>query len=387
MKKKIAILGSTGSIGKTLLNIIKKDFKNYEIVLLTANKNSKELLKQSKLFKVKNLVLTNKQSYEIIKKKKLKINIYNNFNSFSRIFKKKIDYGLSSITGIEGLKPTINLIKYTRNIAIANKESIICGWSLIEKELKKNKTNFIPIDSEHFSLWYGLKENKIKNIDEIYITASGGPLLSTPLSKLKNISVKEALNHPNWRMGKKISIDSATMINKIYEVIEAKNIFNLSYNRIKILIHPKSYIHAIIKFNNGMIKIIAHDTTMRIPIHNSLFFKSQKKIISKKIDFEILNNLNFQEISPQRYPMINVLNYLPNKSSLFETVIVSANDTLVELFLKKKIKFQEINKQLLKLMQNKEFIKYKKTKPKHLDQIHNLHNYVRLKILEKVYKS
>ena len=279
------------------------------------------------------------------------------------------------------------MIKYTRNIAIANKESIICGWSLIEKELKKNKTNFIPVDSEHFSLWYGLKENKIKNIDEIYITASGGPLLSTPLSKLKNISVKEALNHPNWRMGKKISIDSATMINKIYEVIEAKNIFNLSYNRIKILIHPKSYIHAIIKFNNGMIKIIAHDTTMRIPIHNSLFFKSQKKITSKKIDFEILNNLNFQEIFPQRYPMINVLNYLPNKSSLFETVIVSANDTLVELFLKKKIKFQKIKKQLLKLMQNKEFIKYKKIKPKHLDQIHNLHNYVRLKILEKVYKS
>ena len=289
MKKKIAILGSTGSIGKTLLNIIKKDFKNYEIVLLTANKNSKELLKQSKLFKVKNLVLTNKQSYEIIKKKKLKINIYNNFSSFSKIFKKKIDYGLSSITGIEGLKPTINLIKYTRNIAIANKESIICGWSLIEKELKKNKTNFIPVDSEHFSLWYGLKENKIKNIDEIYITASGGPLLSTPLSKLKNISVKEALNHPNWRMGKKISIDSATMINKIYEVIEAKNIFNLSYNRIKILIHPKSYIHAIIKSKNGMIKIIAHDTTMRINT-NSLFFKSQK--IISKIDFEILNNLN-----------------------------------------------------------------------------------------------
>ena len=135
-----------------------------------------------------------------------------------------------------------------------------------------------------------------------------------------------------------------------------------------------------------MIKIIAHDTTMRIPIHNSLFFKSQKKIISKKIDFEILNNLNFQEIFPQRYPMINVLNYLPNKSSLFETVIVSANDTLVELFLKKKIKFQEINKQLLKLMQNKEFIKYKKIKPKHLDQIHNL-QLCSFKILEKVYKS
>ena len=387
MKKKIAILGSTGSIGKTLLNIIKKDTKNYEIVLLTANKNYKELLKQSKLFKVKNLILTNKKSFEILKKRKLNINIYNNFNLLNNIFKKKIDYGLSAITGIEGLKPTINLIKYTSRIAIANKESIICGWSLIEKELKKNKTNFIPVDSEHFSLWYGLSENKINNIDKIYITASGGPLLSTPLSKLKNISIKKALNHPNWTMGKKISIDSATMINKIYEVIEAKNIFNLPYKKINILIHPKSYIHAIIKFNNGMIKIIAHDTTMRIPIHNTLFNKSEKKIFSKNINLKILNNLNFQKISPQRYPIINLLNYLPNKSSLYETVIVSANDTLVDLFLKKKIKFNEINERLFKLIKNKEFIKYKKIKPKQLDQIHNLHNYVRLKTIEKVYKS
>ena len=203
MKKKIAILGSTGSIGKILLNLIKNDKKNYEIVLLTADKNYKELIKQSKLFKVKNLIIINKESYKILKKKKLKKNIYNNFNFFNKIFKKKIDYALSSITGLEGLKPTINLIQYTRRIAIANKESIICGWPLIEKELKKNKTNFIPVDSEHFSLWYGLKGNKIKNIEKIYITASGGPLLSTPLSKLKNISIKEALNHPNWRMGKK----------------------------------------------------------------------------------------------------------------------------------------------------------------------------------------
>ena len=294
---------------------------------------------------------------------------------------------MSSITGLEGLKPTINLIQYTRRIAIANKESIICGWPLIEKELKKNKTNFIPVDSEHFSLWYGLKGNKIKNIEKIYITASGGPLLSTPLSKLKNISIKEALNHPNWRMGKKISIDSATMINKIYEVIEAKNIFNLSYNRIKILIHPKSYIHAIIKFNNGMIKIIAHDTTMKIPIHNTLFHNPEKKILSKKINLKILNNLKFQEISPQRFPITKILNYLPNTSSLYETVIVSANDTLVDLYLKKKIKFHEINKRLFKLIQNNEFIKYKKVKPKQLDQIYNLHNYVRLKTIEKVYKS
>ena len=389
MKKKIAILGSTGSIGKTLLNIISKDYNNFEVVLLSANTNYKELFKQTKKFNVKNVIINDQESLTKFKNKnkKSKLKIYNNFESMKYIFKQKIDYVMSSIVGIDGLEPTLKIIKYTKKIAIANKESIICGWSLIEKELKKNKTNFIPVDSEHFSLWYGLSENKINNIDKIYITASGGPLLSTPLSKLKNISIKKALNHPNWTMGKKISIDSATMINKIYEVIEAKNIFNLPYKKINILIHPKSYIHAIIKFNNGMIKIIAHDTTMRIPIHNTLFNKLEKKIFSKNINLKILNNLNFQKISPQRYPIINLLNYLPNKSSLYETVIVSANDTLVDLFLKKKIKFNEINERLFKLIKNKEFIKYKKIKPKQLDQIHNLHNYVRLKTIEKVYKS
>ncbi len=387
MKKKIAIIGSTGSIGKSLLNIIKKDKKNFEIVLLTANKNHKELVKQIKVYNVKNLIITNRKSYEILKNKKLNVNIYNNFDGLNKIFKKKIDYAISAITGVAGLKPTVSLIKFTKTIAIANKESIICGWNLIEKELKKNKTHFIPVDSEHFSIWYGLIKNKINNIENIYLTASGGPLLKTPLSSFNKISVKKALNHPNWSMGKKISIDSATMINKVYEVIEAKNIFNLSYNKIKILIHPKSYVHAILKFNNGMIKIIAHDTTMKIPIHNTLFNKFEKQINSKKINLKILNNLNFQEINLKRYPILKLLNYLPKKSSLYETVIVSSNDTLVDLFLKRKIKFHEIHKKLFQIIRNKEFLRFKKIYPHHIDEIYRLHNYVRLKTLEKVYKS
>ena len=185
MKKKIAILGSTGSIGTTLINIIKKDKKNFEIVLLSADENHKQLLKQAKLFKVKNLIITNKNSYNKIKVKKNsdKIKIYNNFDSFKKIFKTKIDYVMSSIVGLDGLEPTINIIKYTKTLAIANKESIICGWNLIKKELKKNKTNFIPVDSEHFSIWYSLKNTKNFNIKKIYLTASGGPLLHTSKEK------------------------------------------------------------------------------------------------------------------------------------------------------------------------------------------------------------
>ena len=183
MKKKIAILGSTGSIGKNLINVIKKDKKNFEIVLLSAEGNYKELLKQAKYFNVKNLIITNENSYTKIKKYTFtkNIKIFNNFDNFKKIFKTKVDYTMSSITGIQGLKPTIDIIKYSKKIAIANKESIICGWNLINKELRKNNTEFIPVDSEHFSLWYALKNIDANNIEKIYLTASGGPLYKTSL--------------------------------------------------------------------------------------------------------------------------------------------------------------------------------------------------------------
>ena len=383
MKKKIAILGSTGSIGKTLIKIIQNN-NNFEIKLLTANKDYKNLFKQAKKFNVKNLIITDHKSY--IKLKKINedsnIKIYNNFNSLNKIFKSKIDYVMSSITGIQGLKPTIEIIKFSKKIAIANKESIICGWSLIQRELTKYHTKFIPVDSEHFSLWFGLKGLKYENIERLILTASGGPLYKTPINKFSKIEISQALNHPNWKMGKKISIDSATMINKIYEVIEAKNIFNISYEKINILIHPKSYVHAILKFNNGLIKIIAHDTTMEIPIFNTLFFNSNNKIYSKKIDVYSLNNLNFNKVDSKRYPMIKLLKMLPNKHSLFETIIVSANDTLVELFLNNKIRFTDIQKKLFNIVQRKEFQKFKKKIPINIEDITNLNNYVRLKIKE-----
>ena len=389
MTKKVAILGSTGSIGKSLLNIIASDKNNFQIVLLTANKNYKLLFNQAKKFDVKNLIITNKKSYEILKdrlKKNKSINVFNNYNSFNKILKKKIYYTMSSISGINGLSPTLKIIKYTKNIAIANKESIIIAWNLISKELKKNKTNFIPVDSEHFSIWYGLNNYESSNLDKIYLTASGGPFSNLALQEFKKIKLKQALNHPNWKMGKKISIDSATMINKIYEVIEAKNIFNINYKNIKILLHPNSYVHAILKFNNGLIKLIAHDTTMKIPIFNTLYFNQFKKIISKELNIGVLNNLKFNAPDVKRYPMIKLLKLLPVKNSLYETVIVSANDCLVELFLKEKIGFSNIQKELFKIIQSKEFVHYKKKVPKNLDDILNLNNYVRLKLLKKVYK-
>ena len=385
MKKTIAILGSTGSIGRSLLKIIDKDKKNFKILLLTANKDYKTLINQARKFNVKKIIITNKASYEIAKKKYLKssIKIFNSFNNLKKIIGKKIDYTMSSIIGIEGLDPTLKIIKFTKIIAIANKESIVCGWNLINKELLKSNTKFIPVDSEHFSLWYAINNTKYNKIENFFLTASGGPFYNKPLKNFKNIKISEALNHPNWRMGKKISIDSATMINKVYEVIEAKNIFDIPYKKIDILIHPKSYVHSLIKFNNGMIKVIAHDTTMDIPIFNTLYLNSDQKIISKKINIEALNNLDFKKVSIKRYPIIKLLKKLPDKSSLFETIIVSANDTLVNLFLSKKIKFTDIQKKLFKIINYKEFSKYKKISPKNVKDILYLNDYVRLKINEK----
>ena len=381
--KKIIIFGSTGSIGTSLLNIIKNDKKNFNIKLISANKNYKKLIKQAIFFNVKNLIITDKTSFLKAKKiiKNKDINIYNNFSSFKKIFKnEKADYTMSAITGFQGLKPTVDIIKFTRVIAIANKESIICGWNLIKKKLIKYKTTFIPVDSEHFSIWSLIINNKYKNFEKIYLTASGGPFRKLPLNQFKNITQEKALKHPNWSMGKKISIDSATMMNKVFEIIEAKKIFDFKYDQLEILIHPESYLHAIVKFDNGLTKLLIHDTNMKIPIINSLYNEENFKIKSNQLNIKILNNLNLKKVDRQRYPLIEILDTLNNIDSLFETVIVSANDNLVNKFLKNEIKFTDISKRLIKFIKLKEFKRYNKITPKSVAEIEKLANYVSLKI-------
>jgi 1-deoxy-D-xylulose-5-phosphate reductoisomerase len=177
----------------------------------------------------------------------------------------------------------------------------------------------------------------------VYITASGGPFRNLPLNKFKDITIKNALKHPNWLMGKKISIDSATMMNKVFEIIEAKKIFDLKYSQLEILVHPKSYLHAIVKFNNGLSKLLVHDTNMTIPIFNSIYNNNEKNIKSKKINIDVLNNLDLKKVDNIKFPVIKIIKKLLEKDSLFETVIVSANDKLVNLFLNNKIKFSDIS--------------------------------------------
>ena len=262
---------------------------------------------------------------------------------------------MSAISGIEGLNPTIQITKYTKLIAIANKEAIICGWNILNRELKKNKTKFIPVDSEHFSIHYALRNNSILNVEDIYLTASGGPFINYNLNQFKFITKKKAIKHPNCKMGQKITIDSATMMNKAFEVIEAKKIFNLDYNKLDIFIHTQSYVHAIVKFHNGLTKMLIHDTSMTIPIFNSLYPNFAKKIYSKNLNLDIINNLDFKKVNLNKFPSVKILKTLPKIDSLFETIIVTVNDNLVKQFLNDEIKFTDISKVLLKILKTSIF--------------------------------
>ena len=385
MKKKIGILGSTGSIGESTVQIINNNKKDFDVIFLSTNNNIKKLYKQSNKLHPKAVIIFNKQKYFKFKKKflKKKIKVFNSFNDLKKsLIKSKIDYVMCAISGLAGLDSTINSINITKNIAIANKESIICAWNLIEKKLIKNKTKFIPVDSEHFSIWSILNSHSIKEVEKIIITASGGPFLNYNLKKLNHVKAKEAIKHPNWSMGKKISIDSATLMNKVFEVIEAQKIFNIDIKKFEILIHPKSYIHSIIKFINGQIKILAHDTDMKIPIFNSIYQNKLKKIYTKKIDINLLNNLNLNKVDPIKYPSIKILKKVNNNNTLFETLLISANDELVDLYIKNKIKFLEINKILTKILKNKKYLNLNKKKPKKISDIINLSDEVRLKTRE-----
>ncbi len=382
MKKKIAILGSTSSIGNSLLSLINKNKKDFKIELLTANTNYEDLIKQAKKFKVKNLIITDPDSFEKSKKicEDKKIKIYLNFENLKKILPKKVDYVMSAISGIGGLLPTLKIIKHTKLIAIANKESIVCGWSIINKEIKRNKTKFIPVDSEHFSIFSLLQNRNVHDIEKIYITASGGPFIDLPKNKFDKIRLGDALKHPNWRMGKKITIDSATLMNKVFEVIEAKNIFNIDYKNISILTHPKSYVHAIIKFKNGLSKFLIHEPDMKIPIYNSIFYQSNQDLKNKPLNFSTLNNLSLKKVEINKFPLVKLLNKLPKESSLYETILITVNDYFVHKFLEKKINFKELTKLIFKISNLREFQKFKKIKPKKVDDIYRLRDYVSSKM-------
>ena len=286
---------------------------------------------------------------------------------------------MAAIVGVAGLQPTIDAIKISKTVALANKESIICGWEILSKLTNKYKTKILPVDSEHFSIMELTKDISDEEIEEIIITASGGPFLNTPQSKLNRIKPKQAINHPNWKMGKKISVDSANLMNKVFEVVEACKIFKFHKKKYRIMIHPQSYVHSIIRFKNGLIKMILYNTDMKIPISNTLYGKKNHVLSVKKIDAKILNKLNLQNVNTKRFPSIKLINKCLNLGILAPTIVNASNEVLVSLFLTKKIGFLNIVKTINKIFRDKDFKKYARRKPVSIKDIKITDNWARLK--------
>jgi len=378
MKKKIAILGSTGSIGSTTLNIIKKT-KLFDVTLLLVNNNIYKTIEQINKFKPKIVVIIDKKSFLIIKKrnKNKKIIILNSLENINK-YLKKVDITVSAIPGIAGLKPTVQFVKLSKKILIANKEAVVCGWNLIKSNSKKYKTELVSIDSEHFSIQELTKNYSNEDIDKIYITASGGPFLNFNINKFKNIKPKAALKHPKWKMGSKISIDSATLMNKVLEIIEAIRLFPFSFEKYEVIIHPQSLVHAIVKFNNGITKFLYHETDMSVPIANALFnFKlNLKKNNLLKIKNNSIQNLEFIPIDKKRFPAINLVSK-KNMTKSAPIILNAANEIFVDQFLKSKISFNSIYTHLLLVLKDKNYIKYAKMQSNNLKAIYKIDKWAR----------
>ena len=386
MKKKILLLGSTGSIGRSSLNIIRNYKSKLEIVALSTNKSIRLIIKQSKEFKVKNLIINDFESYKKILNYGLnkKISIFNNISDFLKTNKKKFDVTIIGISGFDGFDPTLKVIPHSKNLSSANKESIICGWKFINKKLNKYKTNFIPLDSEHFSIWSIIKDSNHDMISKIYLTASGGPFLNKSKSKINNARISDVIKHPNWNMGHKISVDSATLMNKIFELIEASKIFNLPVSKFDIVIHPKSYVHALVNFKNGLSKILIHDTQMEIPIFNSIFYKTKETYKKNKdINFKNLNGENFIKPSVSIFPFLQLLKKFKRNDSYYEIILVTVNDYFVKKFLSGNINFQKMQIKLLKKLKDPNLAKYYNKYPKKINDIYMMVNKVKKYLYEK----
>tara|TARA_B100000780_G_scaffold272565_2_gene234969 strand:+ start:1227 stop:2411 length:1185 start_codon:yes stop_codon:yes gene_type:complete len=356
----VAVLGSTGSIGQSTLEIVKKT-KKFKVVLIFANTSYFKIISQIKIFKPKIVIINNLKVYQKIKKFKKfkKLIILNNIINIEK-YLKKVDITISAIPGIAGLEPTLAFIKLSKKILIANKESIVCGWNLIKKAIRKHNTDLVPIDSEHFSILELTKQHTNEEIEKIFITASGGPFLKLDKKKFKNIKPKDAIKHPKWKMGKKISVDSATLMNKVLELTEALKLFPFDLEKYEIIVHPQSLVHAIVKFKNGTTYFLYHLPDMKIPIANAMFDKNflYEKFFKKELNIKNFSNQNleFIPVDKNKFSTLRLISVI-NSSKSGPIIINAANEIFVDEFLKHNITFNDISENLNLVLKDRNYIK------------------------------
>jgi 1-deoxy-D-xylulose-5-phosphate reductoisomerase len=348
MKKGITILGSTGSVGRQTLEVIQNEPESFEIIALSAWKNIELLKEQINHFRpryvvVKDDKLAKELSNKLTNKTDCRI-LYGGFGLNKICTISEVDMVVIAITGMAALEPTIEAIHAKKEIGLANKEIVVSAGEILIEEAKKNNVEIIPIDSEHNGIFQCIQTKFIDNIEKIIITASGGPFYNLRESALDAVSVEEALNHPNWQMGNKVSIDSATLMNKGLEVIEAHRLFNIPIDKIEILVHPQSYIHALVQYNDGSIIAQLSDHDMRIPIHFTLHYPKRMQNNFPRINLAKIGQLTFKKLDSKRFPSVNLCYEAIKQGGTVPTVLNAANEVAVNAFLNQGLKFKDIIK-------------------------------------------
>ena len=345
MKKRISILGSTGSIGANTLKVLENLENELKVVYLSAFSNSRKLIEQAEKFKPKAICLVEEEAYKEarnhFKNDKTEV-ILGREGLLELSSRDDVDIMLNGLVGGIGMEPTLSAIKSGVDVALSNKESLVMAGSIINEAMKKSGAKLFPVDSEHSAIWQCIAGENIEDIDKIILTGSGGPFLDRDLGTFDEITLKEALNHPNWEMGEKITIDSATMMNKGLEVIEAFWLFNGNQTPIEIVIHPQSIIHSMVEFQDGSVKAQMGVPDMKVPIQYALTYPRHRKANWERLDFFKIKELNFYKPNLDKFPCISLAYDALKKLGTSPAALNLANDYSVQRFLRQEIQFMDI---------------------------------------------
>lgn len=360
--KNISILGVTGSIGTQALDVIREKQNEINLVGITGHKNYNKLLDIIKEFKPKYIGITDEECYEKVlaysKKSNLEAEIFCGSEALEKIATlEEVDTVLTSVVGIVGLKPTVKAIEAKKNIALANKETLVVAGDIVKAKAKEHGVEIIPVDSEHGAIFQCLLGNKKDEVSKIILTASGGPFRGKKRSDLMDITPAEALKHPKWNMGKKISIDSSTLVNKGLEVIEAHFLFDLDYDNIEVVVHPQSVIHSMVEYVDGSIIAQLGSTDMRLPIQYALTYPFRKKRVANSLSFKEVKELTFEEPDLNTFKCLALAYEAGRLGGNMTAIYNGANEIAVELFLNEKIRYLQIEEIIQECMNNFDHVK------------------------------
>lgn len=344
-KRHIAILGSTGSIGTQTLDVISQHPDNFQVELLTANTNSQLLIEQAKKFNPNSVVICDETKYNEVCKalNPLDIKVFAGIDSICDLVAgNNIDIVVTAMVGIIGLRPTISAIKAGKTIALANKETLVAAGEIISQLVSEHKAGIIPVDSEHSAIFQCLHAGLYSPVEKILLTGSGGPFLNSDKESIFNASVKQALNHPRWKMGAKVTIDSASLMNKGLEMIEARWLFNIIPENIEVVIHPQSIIHSMVQFSDGSVIAQLGEPDMRIPIQYALSYPHRLELNSKRVNFAEMKEMTFFEPDTTKFPCLDIAYSAIRRGGNMPCIMNAANEVAVASFLRDEISFGQI---------------------------------------------